>query len=554
MNAGLGFILLVALLPVSHVGQVEQARHLFEAGRWEELLREFEPRPGDPADLNYYRGMAFARLQRWTQALGEFSTGRRKSPRDARFPLELAGVAFRQNRRGEALALIRAALRLDPTDRYANDFAGTLFLLERNPRAAIKFWNRIGKPQIREIRSTPEPPLDPVLLDRAFTLRPASVASLHDYDSTLLRLRFLEAFQSADLELVPTQDEKFELVFRNVPRTGFGSRVVPAMLKLLSGIPFATAYPEAVNIRHAAVNVVSMVRWDPRKRRVAVSASGPPGSAPGRRLTFDFDARSEEWDVSRAVHGVYAGARAFSLERIGAGLTFGATAGTWVIETGGSVARTDYSVTNGGAEPEFLRDGVSLKYRFGVQKNLYSVPDHGLDVKGRASLDAGKLFGAGRFGDTAAELHVQWRPAAGRASHALSGRVLAGAVSKNAPFYEFFSFGLERDNDVYLRGHGGTDGGRKGRGPLGTRYLLASCELDKTLANTGLWRLSAGPFLDSGRIYDAHGVFGSGRWLYDTGIQVRVSVMNTLDVTLSFGKDLRSGGHALFVNTSSARE
>jgi len=50
--------------------------------------------------------------------------GERESPRQKRFSIELAGVAFERKRYPEAAAWLQRALKLDPTDDYANNFAG----------------------------------------------------------------------------------------------------------------------------------------------------------------------------------------------------------------------------------------------------------------------------------------------------------------------------------------------------------------------------------------------------------------------------------------------
>ena len=47
---------------------------------------------------------------------------------------------------------LHRALQLDPKDEYANEFLATVYFLEGNLEAALKYWNRVGKPQIAEVR------------------------------------------------------------------------------------------------------------------------------------------------------------------------------------------------------------------------------------------------------------------------------------------------------------------------------------------------------------------------------------------------------------------
>jgi hypothetical protein len=113
---------------------------------------------------------------------------------------------------------------------------------------------------------------------------------------------------------------------------------------------------------------------------------------------------------------------------------------------------------------------------------------------------------------------------------------------------ELFQLGIERDNDLWLRGHAGTFDGRKGAAPLGRRFFLANWEMDKNIYENGFFTVKLGPFLDSGAVADSSGLFGSRSWLWDSGAQCKVRVLGGLTIILSYGRDLR-GGHDAFYGT-----
>ena len=113
---------------------------------------------------------------------------------------------------------------------------------------------------------------------------------------------------------------------------------------------------------------------------------------------------------------------------------------------------------------------------------------------------------------------------------------------------DLFQVGIERDNDLWLRGHSGTSGGRKGAAPLGRRYFLANWEQDKNVYANGIVTVKLGPFLDTGAIADSSGLFGSRQWLWDTGAQCKVRLLGSVTVVLSYGRDLR-GGRNVFYGT-----
>ena len=93
------------------------AKQLFEQERWPDLAQLLQQSPRNSADLDYYYGVALAHLERWAEAGKALSDGQRLAPRDKRFPIELAGVAFKQKKYGEARNDLNRALQLDPKGR-----------------------------------------------------------------------------------------------------------------------------------------------------------------------------------------------------------------------------------------------------------------------------------------------------------------------------------------------------------------------------------------------------------------------------------------------------
>ena len=103
------------------------------------------------ADLELYRGLALARMQQWESARKTFLTGLVKHPRDARFFVELAGIAYREKRFPRAKRYLHHALSIDPQDAYSNDLLASIYFLEENLEAALKYWNRAGKPVLADL-------------------------------------------------------------------------------------------------------------------------------------------------------------------------------------------------------------------------------------------------------------------------------------------------------------------------------------------------------------------------------------------------------------------
>jgi hypothetical protein len=176
------------------------------------------------------------------------------------------------------------------------------------------------------------------------------------------------------------------------------------------------------------------------------------------------------------------------------------------------------------------------------------MPERRLTLDSSAEAKAGREFalGLGPFATFRGSFRAHWFPRAKGDDYETQAQIRAGAITGKATLDELFELGIERDNDLWLRGHSGTIDGRKGAAPLGRRYFLANWEMDKNIYQNGFFTMKLGPFLDSGAVADSSGLFGSERWLSDAGAQCKVRVLGSLTIVLSYGRDLRGGRNAFY--------
>ncbi len=527
---------------------VARAQELYDGGKWAETVAVWRAFPDPPPALDYYAGMALARLERFDQARAALEAGSRKDPRDKRFPVELAGLAYKRHDYSSASRYLHRALHLDPADRYANDFLATIYFLRHNLDAALPYWNRAGKPRIEQIRQEPEPRVRPGLLDQAFAAAPASVLTLGDLRATEASLDLLGIFSRYQFALAPRdENETFDLAFRSTERNGWGDTKWQGLLTMLRGAPYATLYPDWYNLGRSAVNVTSLVRFDPEKLRISASVSGPAARNPHLRWRFFLNGRKENWNLTRSFHGAGAPPDDLHLQKIeGGGEIRGVIGANWGWSSAVTAAGRKFARSPDAAN--YFTNGASVKYRGQIDHALLYLPERRLAVTSSAFGEFGKLFAAGfgPYSRAGAALTTRWFPQAEGDRYQLSTSLRTGTASGAVPFDELFMLGLERDNDLPLRAHIGTEEGRKGSAPLGRAYFLWNTELDRKIYDAGFLKIKLGPFLDSGRITDSSGVFGSRRWLWDTGVQLKVSVFSTVTVAFSYGKDLTSGRNAFY--------
>jgi hypothetical protein len=178
------------------------------------------------------------------------------------------------------------------------------------------------------------------------------------------------------------------------------------------------------------------------------------------------------------------------------------------------------------------------------------VPERRFALDSSVEAKAGREFAdsLGPFGTLRGSLRARWLPRATGDDYEMHMQIRAGSTAGKATLDELFQLGIERDNDLWLRGQAGTMDGRKGSAPLGRRYFLANWEMDKNIYGNGFFTVKLGPFLDNGAVADSSGLFGSRQWLWDSGVQCKVRILGSLTVLLSYGRDLR-GGKGVFYGT-----
>lgn len=446
------------------------------------------------------------------------------------------------------------ALRFDRKDPYANDFLATVYFLEGNLQAALKYWKLAGKPEIAEVRTEPDLHVRPALLDRAFAFSPASNLTLDQLMASEARVAGLEIFSNHRFELNARSDGKFDAVFHAQEQNGFGNTTLEALWRALGGIFFQEISPEYGNVNGSATNIVSLVRWDPDKRRAYAWLSGPLHGGPKWRYRIGMDLRNENWDVQTSFTGpsTQLGALNLRRENINAEITR-LVGARWSWGAGIEVSHRDYrSVFAGTAlTPQLLAQGYQIKETTRLNYELWRWPERRLVVSSGVSSQAGRLWSqpGQSFEKLQGLIAAHWLPQSRGDDYEIEWRVRGGKTFGQIPFDELFMLGSDRDGNLLMRGHVNTRHGQKGSAPLGRDYMVSNWDTDRHVYSNGFLTVKLGPLLDVGKISDPSSALGSHKWLFDTGAQVKMRILG-VSVVFLYGKDLRSGNNAFFVNVS----
>lgn len=545
-----GVFLLNAAENPQQSGRLNEIQKLFEAKRWQQVVEMAQAHRDSGADIDYFLGVSLAQLERWDEARSALLRGWHLRPGDARFAVELGGVAFRQKRYAAATKWLRRGLRLNPTDAYTADFLGTVYYLQGNLQAALKYWNRIAKPRIENVRTQSGLQTDPVLLDRAFAFAPGDTLHLSELLTTQSRIHGLGVFPVSSIRLEAREDGRFDAVFAARERNGFGNGTVDALLSIFRGVGFQTVYPEYFNAGRSAINVTSLLRWDPRKRRLQSSISGPLRREAKRRYWIGLDLRDESWDLRSSSREDSLSLGRFRLRRnaVAGGVSSFRNDG-WSWSAGGELSHRRYLdvIPSSGLPQDVLLDGYQLKQTAKLNRELWLIPERRFESSASISSELATIRAtpAYTFERLEGSFLARWFPRMTGNDYATQLQVRAGKVFGRAPLDELFLVGMERDSDLWMRAHPGTRDGRKGSSPLGSQYFLSNWEMDKNLYSNGVLSVQLGPFADVGRVDSALGP-ATGRWLLDTGVQAKLHVMG-VGLVFIYGKDVRTGSHAFYV-------
>ena len=531
----------------SDAERLAAAKSAFDAGRWEEAAALAQGPENQSPDLDFVEGLALARLEKWSGAKSAFTVGVKKAPNDSRFLMELAGVAYKEKDYKAAKRNLHAALRLQPQDSYSYEFLGTLYFLEGNLEAALKYWNLEGKPRLRSVTFVPSLRLRESLQERALAFNAPQVLTGGALRTTEARLANLDVFSSERIAMSPAESGSYDAILHVTERNGWGDSTTEGVVSLLSGLPYATVYPEFYNFGGRAINLTALGRWDSEKRRASGTLSLPMQGNPGLRLRVFADARNENWNLSQTFLGVGTTLSDINVRRFVAGAQIDSVVnGTWSWIAGAEVSNRNFRNVPAGltaTQREFFTSGSSLSGRLGVRASFVRVPEHRFILHSSAEGMAGREFaqGLGPFVTVRGSLHANWLPRATDDDFEMNATIRGGATAGKDTLDELFQLGVERDNDLWMRGHAGTLGGRKGAAPLGRRYFLSNWEMDKNIYRNGFFTMKVGPFLDNGAIADSFSAIGSREWLWDSGLQCKVRILGGITAVFSYGRNLHGG-------------
>src|SRR5258707_7848340 len=240
--------------------------------------------------------------------------------------------------------------------------------------ADLLHWNPEYKPRLRSVAFAQSLKLKESLRDRTVAFNARQVLLADALLTTQARLDNLGIFSSRRMELAPGDSGNYDATLHLAERNGWGDSKAEGIVSLLSGLPYATVYPEFYNLRGEAVNLTSLARWDSEKRRLSLSLSLPLYGDPSLRLRFFADARNENWNLAQTFLGAGMPLTDLNLRRAAAGAEVHAVVnGRWSWSAGAEVANRNFRNVNAVTSPSellFFTGSTSLAAWLGAERAL----------------------------------------------------------------------------------------------------------------------------------------------------------------------------------------
>ena len=534
-------ILLAARPGSAQVGEARQAMAEGDSLRAVEILTtalEDTPTP----DAYLYLGLAHANLKQYDRALAVFSEASRRYPDDPRFHSETAGIHLANREVELAREALRQALAVAPDDDYASDLLASINLSEGDVEDALNTWNQAGRPRIDEIFQNFSPGFLNWVVPHSLSFAEGDVLDYDRWRTTQERLYATKLFSNVGLEMEPSgAPQLYNAIVRTSPRANSRGDI---LLDLFRGLPVETTFLELWDLGLSGISWKSSYRWDEDRRRARGQLVVPLPLRGVPVLDFTNTWRSEHWDLSQSIREEFL-----------------------------PEARFDYKVNS-------VRFGIHMVPHYRVEVG------GGLDYRNRAAAGTIEPLAMDARNSGTLQFDVRVRPAEGRFSNQLrfeafvaregllgdfdfSGGTaqianryvineesdiafkwsLSGGTSRGRlPVDSYFMLGIGRGSAYPLRGHVVSEGGRYGRAPMGTDFVLINTDIERRLVTVPMFNTLSIPYLmvkvmgffDSAKVFDRNRIFRQGEWLNDVGIGMRFETP-TGSFTVLYGRDITDG-------------
>ena len=401
--------------------------------------------------------------------------------------LEVASVAFREERWNAAADAAARAVELDPANEHAWRILATSRFLAGDRFGAVEAWNRVGAPRVDLVSTSGLDAIDAQTVIERLGIRPGEVLTPAKLAHAERRLDALPALGRSAVRLRPLGGDWASVDAVGVAR----SRWNRGAFELVRGAVDATVESE-ITIDAASPTgggeLLSLRgRWHEHRPRVSLSLATPGVARLPGILRVDALWERETHAIA-AEEADVAGERVVETRRRGA-----ATLGDWIGAQ--THAQAVVAVERWNARGFDVSIGAALERRFARDRGAARLAvDRFLPLEGSDAFQTARLFAAWR--STLAATRPRW-----------SARVGVSVASAHAPRLLWPGAGVGIAREPLLRGHALLEDGVVTGEAFGRVLVHGNVEGTAYPLALGPLRLGGAAFLDWARVAER----GSGR-------------------------------------------
>jgi len=422
---------------------------------------------------------------------------------------ELAGVRFLQSRWSEAAALAERAAILEPADQAGWDLLATSRYLGQEPIAALRAWNRVGRPTVDLLRAEGLNRTRHPVVASVVGLQPGAVLTPQLLSRAAKRLDDLPSASATRLQFRPLEGGRAELEAAVVERPPLPRGIVPIVVTAARALLHGELRVDAAAPTRSGELVSAGWRWDDARPRVALSLAVPALSWLPGVTTVEGSWERQSYAVPAVV----------VTERRHAGLRVADWASGWLRWSAG--AALDRWGDDRHASGEVALDVRLLDDRVSVVGELAAW----------APMGSGRRFATGGISS-------EWRSTGDRGAPSWHASVGWFNATSAAPLDLWPGAGTGRARAPLLRAHSLLSDGVITGEVLGRQLLHGSVEYQRPLLVTPAGSLGLGLFADSARAWQRLGTPDPSPLHTDLGAGLRVALPGkggTLRVDLARG-------------------
>ena len=537
---------LMLLLGGVCLAQIDEAREAIDRGEYVRavnILSETLAKQPD-ADAYLYLGIAYRRMKEYQKAEDTFTEGSKRYPDDSRFHNELANLFLENNNLESARSALRRALVVDPHNNYASDQLATLDMSTGDVQAALRAWNKSGRPVINEILNNYYPSFSSWVVRSGIAFDPGRTLRYSEWKTTEARLFETDNFTNVGLELEPTRDDRYNAVVRTTTKTNSPADILFGLVK---GLPFQMSYLDLWNLNNSGINFNGLYRWAADRRRGGGGFKVPLPI--GGLLSLEFGSlwRFERWNLSPTIRPELLPKAHLIYKDTAMGIGVKYIPNYRVELAAGFIYRNRAA---SGELPQVYTNNLNTG-QFNAGVNLYLI-DRKYQNQLRVTAFAARraIIGNTQFTGGTAELDNRVTLAKDTGTYfdwAIKGGTSRGLL----PIENYFVLGIDAPTTAnLLRGHRTFLDGQYGAGPIGSDFVLLNTDFNRRLKtipffntlNIPYFVVKGDIFFDAAKTWDRNDVFKPSKLLLDTGVGLRFETP-TYSFNLIYGKSLRDGNN-----------